>query len=45
MDCQRFKSAWQPKPKPHHSLRAELVGTDTDSKPAIRWLIALRWWF
>jgi hypothetical protein len=24
---------------------AELVGTDTDSKPAIRWLIALRWWF
>jgi hypothetical protein len=24
---------------------AELVGTDTDTKQAIRWLIALRWWF
>jgi hypothetical protein len=42
----RFKSARQTETEAA-PIRywAELVGTDTDIKQAIRWLIALRSWF
>jgi hypothetical protein len=46
MECLRFKSARQTETEAA-SIRywAELVGIDTDTKQAIRRLIALRRWF
>jgi hypothetical protein len=46
MEWLRFKSARQTETEAA-PIRywAELVGADTDTKQAVRWLIALRRWF